>query len=339
MGIPVGINGFGRIGRVVLRIILERGDAFDLCGINLRKADLDYMEYMVKYDSVFHTFQGTVEHDGRDLIVNGHRIRVFSQSDAGQIPWSECGAQYIVESTGAFNSQELASLHFQGGAKKVVITAPAKDEMTPTFVMGVNHWNYSADMDVVSNASCTTNCLAPLTKVIQDNFGIEQALMSTIHASTAKQKAVDARAGRDWRTGRSVIGNIIPSTTGAAKAVGLVIPELKGKMTGMSFRVPTNDVSVVDLTARLVTPTTYEEICHAVHVAAQGPMKGILSYTRDQIVSSDIIGNPHTSILDETAGIMLDDRFVKLIAWYDNEWGYSNKVLDLISHMYRVDRS
>ena len=339
MGIPVGINGFGRIGRVVLRIILERGDDFDLCGINLRKADLDYMEYMVKYDSVFHTFQGTVEHDGRDLIVNGRRIRVFSQSDAGQIPWSECGAQYIVESTGAFNSQELASLHFQGGAKKVVITAPAKDEMTPTFVMGVNHWNYSADMDVVANASCTTNCLAPLTKVIQDNFGIEQALMSTIHASTAKQKAVDARAGRDWRTGRSVIGNIIPSTTGAAKAVGLVIPELKGKMTGMSFRVPTNDVSVVDLTARLVTPTTYEDICHAVHVAAQGPMKGILSYTRDQIVSSDIIGNPHTSILDETAGIMLDDRFVKLIAWYDNEWGYSNKVLDLISHMYRVDRS
>ena len=339
MGIPVGINGFGRIGRVVLRIILERGDDFDLRGINLRKADLDYMEYMVKYDSVFHTFQGTVEHDGRDLIVNGRRIRVFSQSEGGQIPWSECGAQYIVESTGAFNSQELASLHFQGGAKKVVITAPAKDEMTPTFVMGVNHWNYSADMDVVSNASCTTNCLAPLTKVIQDNFGIEQALMSTIHASTAKQKAVDARAGRDWRTGRSVIGNIIPSTTGAAKAVGLVIPELKGKMTGMSFRVPTNDVSVVDLTARLVTPTTYEEICHAVHVAAQGPMKGILSYTRDQIVSSDIIGNPHTSILDETAGIMLDDRFVKLIAWYDNEWGYSNKVLDLISHMYRVDRS
>ena len=337
MGIPVGINGFGRIGRVVLRIILERGDGFDLCGINLRKADLDYMEYMVKYDSVFHTFQGTVEHDGRDLIVNGHRIRVFSQSDAGQIPWSECGAQYIVESTGAFNSQELASLHFQGGAKKVVITAPAKDEITPTFVMGVNHWNYRADMDVVSNASCTTNCLAPLTKVIHDSFGIEEALMSTIHASTAKQKAVDARAGRDWRTGRSVIGNIIPSTTGAAKAVGLVIPELKGKMTGMSFRVPTNDVSVVDLTARLMTPTTYEEICRAVHAAAQGPMKGILSYTRDQIVSSDIIGDPHTSILDETAGIMLDDRFVKLIAWYDNEWGYSNKVVDLIAHMPRVD--
>ena len=323
MGIPVGINGFGRIGRIALRIMLERGEKFELRGINLRKADLDYMEYMVKYDSVFHTFHGTVEHDEENLIVNGHKIRVFSQSDAGEIPWSDCGAEYIIESTGAFNTQELGSLHFKGGAKKVVITAPAKDDVTPTFVMGVNHQTYTPDMKVVSNASCTTNCLAPLTKVIQDNFGIEEALMSTIHASTAKQKAVDARAGRDWRTGRSVIGNIIPSSTGAAKAVGLVMPELKGKMTGMSFRVPTNDVSV--------------EICEAVHQAAAGPMKGILSYTRDQIVSSDIIGNPHTSILDETAGIMLNDRFVKLIAWYDNEWGYSNKVLDLIDYMYTVD--
>ena len=292
---------------------------------------------MVKYDSVFRTFHGTVEHDGENLIVNGHKICVFSQSDAGEIPWSDCGAEYIIESTGAFNTQELGSLHLKGGAKKVVITAPAKDDVTPTFVMGVNHETYTPDMNVVSNASCTTNCLAPLTKVIQDNFGIEEALMSTIHASTAKQKAVDARAGRDWRTGRSVIGNIIPSSTGAAKAVGLVMPELKGKMTGMSFRVPTNDVSVVDLTARLCTSTTYEEICEAVHRAAAGPMKGILSYTRDQIVSSDIIGNPHTSILDETAGIMLNDRFVKLIAWYDNEWGYSNKVLDLIDYMYAVD--
>ena len=292
---------------------------------------------MVKYDSVFRTFHGTVEHDGENLIVNGHKICVFSQSDAGEIPWSDCGAEYIIESTGAFNTQELGSLHLKGGAKKVVITAPAKDDVTPTFVMGVNHETYTPDMNVVSNASCTTNCLAPLTKVIQDNFGIEEALMSTIHASTAKQKAVDARAGRDWRTGRSVIGNIIPSSTGAAKAVGLVMPELKGKMTGMSFRVPTNDVSVVDLTARLCTSTTYEEICEAVHRAAAGPMKGILSYTRDQIVSSDIIGNPHTSILDETAGIMLNDWFVKLIAWYDNEWGYSNKVLDLIDYMYAVD--
>ena len=337
MGIPVGINGFGRIGRIALRIMLERGEKFELRGINLRKADLDYMEYMVKYDSVFRTFHGTVEHDGENLIVNGHKICVFSQSDAGEIPWSDCGAEYIIESTGAFNTQELGSLHLKGGAKKVVITAPAKDDVTPTFVMGVNHETYTPDMNVVSNASCTTNCLAPLTKVIQDNFGIEEALMSTIHASTAKQKAVDARAGRDWRTGRSVIGNIIPSSTGAAKAVGLVMPELKGKMTGMSFRVPTNDVSVVDLTARLCTSTTYEEICEAVHRAAAGPMKGILSYTRDQIVSSDIIGNPHTSILDETAGIMLNDRFVKLIAWYDNEWGYSNKVLDLIDYMYAVD--
>ena len=337
MGIPVGINGFGRIGRIALRIMLERGEKFELRGINLRKADLDYMEYMVKYDSVFRTFHGTVEHDGENLIVNGHKICVFSQSDAGEIPWSDCGAEYIIESTGAFNTQELGSLHLKGGAKKVVITAPAKDDVTPTFVMGVNHETYTPDMNVVSNAACTTNCLAPLTKVIQDNFGIEEALMSTIHASTAKQKAVDARAGRDWRTGRSVIGNIIPSSTGAAKAVGLVMPELKGKMTGMSFRIPTNDVSVVDLTARLCTSTTYEEICEAVHQAAAGPMKGILSYTRDQIVSSDIIGNPHTSILDETAGIMLNDRFVKLIAWYDNEWGYSNKVLDLIDYMYAVD--
>ena len=337
MGIPVGINGFGRIGRIALRIMLERGEKFELRGINLRKADLDYMEYMVKYDSVFRTFHGTVEHDGENLIVNGHKICVFSQSDAGEIPWSDCGAEYIIESTGAFNTQELGSLHLKGGAKKVVITAPAKDDVTPTFVMGVNHETYTPDMNVVSNASCTTNCLAPLTKVIQDNFGIEEALMSTIHASTAKQKAVDARAGRDWRTGRSVIGNIIPSSTGAAKAVGLVMPELKGKMTGMSFRVPTNDVSVVDPTARLCTSTTYEEICEAVHRAAAGPMKGILSYTRDQIVSSDIIGNPHTSILDETAGIMLNDWFVKLIAWYDNEWGYSNKVLDLIDYMYAVD--
>ena len=311
MGIPVGINGFGRIGRIALRIMLERGEKFELRGINLRKADLDYMEYMVKYDSVFRTFHGTVEHDGENLIVNGHKICVFSQSDAGEIPWSDCGAEYIIESTGAFNTQELGSLHLKGGAKKVVITAPAKDDVTPTFVMGVNHETYTPDMNVVSNASCTTNCLAPLTKVIQDNFGIEEALMSTIHASTAKQKAVDARAGRDWRTGRS--------------------------MTGMSFRIPTNDVSVVDLTARLCTSTTYEEICEAVHQAAAGPMKGILSYTRDQIVSSDIIGNPHTSILDETAGIMLNDRFVKLIAWYDNEWGYSNKVLDLIDYMYAVD--
>ena len=281
MGIPVGINGFGRIGRIALRIMLERGEKFELRGINLRKADLDYMEYMVKYDSVFRTFHGTVEHDGENLIVNGHKICVFSQSDAGEIPWSDCGAEYIIESTGAFNTQELGSLHLKGGAKKVVITAPAKDDVTPTFVMGVNHETYTPDMNVVSNASCTTNCLAPLTKVIQDNFGIEEALMSTIHASTAKQKAVDARAGRDWRTGRSVIGNIIPSSTGAAKAVGLVMPELKGKMTGMSFRIPTNDVSVVDLTARLKQPASYHDVCVAMENASRNSMKGIITCTTD----------------------------------------------------------
>ena len=339
MGIPVGINGFGRIGRIALRIMLERGEKFELRGINLRKADLDYMEYMVKYDSVFRTFHGTVEHDGENLIVNGHKICVFSQSDAGEIPWSDCGAEYIIESTGAFNTQELSSLHFKGGAKKVVITAPAKDNVTPTFVMGVNHETYTPDMNVVSNASCTTNCLAPLTKVIQDNFGIEEALMSTIHASTAKQKAVDARAGRDWRTGRSVIGNIIPSSTGAAKAVGVVIPELKGKMTGMSFRVPTNDVSVVDLTARLKQPASYHDVCVAMENAAQNSMKGIITCTNDQVVSSDLTGFSETCIFDETAGIMLDNNFVKLIAWYDNEWGYTNKILDLMAYMHTADQS
>ena len=253
------------------------------------------------------------------------------------IPWSECGAEYIIESTGVYNTTEKASVHLTHGAKKVIISAPSKDDCTPTFVMGVNHKKYTTDMDVVSNASCTTNCLAPMTKVIHDTFGIKQALMSTIHAATAKQKAVDARAGRDWRTGRSVLGNIIPSTTGAAKAVGEVIPELKGKMTGMSFRVPTNDVSVVDLTARLIQPATYHDVCVAMENASKNSMKGIITCTRDQVVSSDLTGFSQTCIFDETAGIMLDDDFVKLIAWYDNEWGYTNKLLDLIAHMYEVD--
>ena len=338
MAIRVGINGFGRIGRVALRIMIERGcSTYQICGINLRNADLDYMVYQVRYDSVFRTFMGSVSHDDRHLIINGKKIRVYSESDASKIPWDDCGAEYIIESTGVYNTLDKASVHLANGAKKVILSAPSKDSCTPTFVMGVNNNTYTSDMTVVSNASCTTNCLAPLTKVIHEAFGIERALMSTIHSSTAKQKAVDSRAGRDWRTGRSVMGNIIPSSTGAAKAVGMVLPELKGKMTGMSFRVPTRNVSVVDLTALLATPTTYEDICDAVHKAAAGSMKGILSYTRDQVVSSDIVGNPHTSILDETAGIMLDDQFVKLIAWYDNEWGYSNKVLDLIQHMYTVD--
>ena len=340
MAIKVGINGFGRIGRVALRIMVERGSAtYQMCGINLRNADLDYMVYQVKYDSVFKTFQGTVERDDRHLIINGKKIRVYSEDDAANIPWDDCGAEYIIESTGAYCTTEKASAHFRHGAKKVIISAPAKDDITPTFVMGVNHKRYTPEMDVVSNASCTTNCLAPLAKVINDKFGIEQGLMSTIHAATSKQKAVDCNGGDDWRTGRSVLGNIIPSTTGAAKAVGVVIPELKGKMTGMSFRVPTNDVSVVDLTARLKQPASYHDVCVAMETAAQNSMKGIITCTNDQVVSSDLTGFSETCIFDETAGIMLDNNFVKLIAWYDNEWGYTNKILDLMAYMHTADQS
>ena len=337
MAIKVGINGFGRIGRVVFRVLMQRKDQFELCGINLRNAELDYMVYQLKYDSIFGRFTGNIEIGENCIIVDGQKIHVFSESDASLINWAECGAEYIVESTGAFNTMEKAALHKIGGAKKVVLTAPSKDEIMPTFVMGVNHETYTKDMDIVSNASCTTNCLAALVKIVHENFGIEQGLMSTIHSATAKQKAVDARAGRDWRTGRSVFNNIIPSTTGAAKAVGRVMPELKGKMTGMSFRVPTNDVSVVDLTARLKKPATYKEICEKIKEASETYMKGIVSYIDDEVVSSDLLGDYHTCIFDETAGIILDDNFVKLIAWYDNEWGYSNKVVDLIAHMYEVD--
>ena len=338
MAIKIGINGFGRIGRVVLRILAEQPDKYEVCGINLRKADVDYMVYLLKYDSVFRRFNGTVEHEGGDLVVNGHKIRVFSQSDAAMIPWSECGAEYIIESTGANNTTEKAR-HFKGGAKKVLLTAPAKDEVTPTFVYGVNSELYQPDMMVVSNASCTTNCLAPLAKVIHQEFGIEQSLMSTIHASTAKQKAVDSRGGSDWRTGRSILNNIIPTSTGAAKAVGRVIPSLKGKMTGMAFRVPTADVSVVDLTARLSRTTTYAEICYAVRHASETYMKDIIGYTTDQVVSTDLIADPCPCVFDEKAGIMLDHDFVKLIAWYDNEFGYSNMVVRMLQHMYDVDQA
>ena len=337
MSIKIGINGFGRIGRVVLRILSEQPEKFDVCGINLRKADIDYMVYQVKYDSVFRNFNGTVEHEGGDLVINGHKIKIFSESDAAMIPWSSCGAEYIIESTGAYNSTEKASRHFKGGAKKVILTAPAKDEATPTFVFGVNIDRYRADMKVISNASCTTNCLAPLAKVIYDEFGIEQSLMSTIHASTSKQKSVDDRAGSDWRIGRSIYGNIIPSTTGAAKAVGKVIPELKGKLTGMSFRVPAPDASVVDFTVRLKTATTYEEICKAVKEASEGELKGILAYTADPIVSADVIGYPCPSVFDEKAGIMLNEKFVKLIAWYDNEFGYTANMCNLIKYIAKVD--
>ncbi len=337
MAIKIGINGFGRIGRVVLRILAENPEKFEICGINLRKADIDYMVYQVKYDSVFRNFNGTVEHCDGNLVINGHSIKIFSESDAALIPWSECGAEYIIESTGAYNTTEKASRHFKGGAKKVILTAPGKDDATPTFVYGVNSDEYRAGMKVISNASCTTNCLAPLAKVIYDEFGIEQSLMSTIHASTAKQKTVDSRGGGDWRTGRSILNNIIPSSTGAAKAVGRVIPGLMGKMTGMSFRVPTADVSVVDLTAHLSSKTTYADICYAVRHASETYMKGIIAYTTDQVVSTDMIANPHPCIFDETAGIMLDDDFVKLIAWYDNEFGYSNQVVRMLEHMYTID--
>ena len=340
MAIQVGINGFGRIGRIALRSMIERGShSYRIAGINLRNADLDFMVYQVKYDSVFRTFMGNVEHDGKHLIVNGQKIRVYSFDKAEDIPWDDCYAEFIIESTGAFLTTESASAHLKNGAKKVILSAPAKDKVTPTFVMGVNNETYNSDMDVVSNASCTTNCLAPMVKVIHNKFGIEEALMSTIHAATAKQKPVDSRGGRDWRTGRSVLGNIIPSSTGAAKAVGLVIPELNGKLTGMSFRVPTADVSVVDLTAKLKTKTTYEEICKAMENAAKGDMKGIIACTKDPVVSTDLTGFPQTCIFDEQAGIMLGEDFVKLIAWYDNEWGYTNKLIDLMRYMYAVDHS
>lgn len=336
MAINIGINGFGRIGGLALRQAMKR-DNLKVCGINLRNADIPHLAYMFKYDSVFGRYDGTVEVAEDAIIVDGQRIRIYSESDASAIKWSESGAEYIIESTGAFNTVEKGSLHLTGGAKKVIVTAPPKDDIMPTFVMGVNNTGYKPEYNVISNASCTTNCLAPLAKVVNDNFGIERGLMTTIHAATAKQKAVDARAGRDWRTGRSVFGNIIPSTTGAAKAVGLVIPELQGKLTGMSFRVPTNSVSVVDMTVQLKSKTTYQDICAAIKQAAETTMKGILEYTSDEIVSTDLRGDSNTCIFDEKAGVMLDDSFVKLIAWYDNEWGYTAKVLDLVEYMYGVD--
>lgn len=336
--IKVGINGFGRIARVILRSLELRDTDIEICGINIHNADLKRMAYQVEYDSVFGRFQGEVEATETGIRINGKDIKVFSEDDPADINWASCGAEYVIESTGKFLTKMAASRHFIGGAKKVILTAPAKSDDVPTFVMGVNNDTYDpATMTVVSNASCTTNCLAPLSKVVNDAFGIEKALMSTIHASTSKQKPVDSNGGRDWRTGRSVFNNIIPSSTGAAKAVGKVIPELNGKMTGMSFRVPSNDVSVVDLTAELKKPATYEQICAAIKKAAEGPMKGIIEYNVDEIVSADLRGNFNTCIFDEKAGIMLDDKFVKLIAWYDNEWGYSNKVIDLTIHVAKTD--
>ncbi len=336
MAIKLGINGFGRIGHVVFRIITERADEFELCGINTRAADLDYIVYSIKYDSVFGRFNGTVEKGEDCIIVNGKKIRIFGEDTPSNTKWSECGAEYIIECTGVFNTTEKASLHFEGGAKKVIITAPAKDKETPTFVYGVNSNTYKPEMKVISNASCTTNCLAPLVKVIHENFGIEQGLMSTIHAATAKQNPVDMK-GKDLRKARSVFGNIIPTTTGAAKAVSKVIPEMEGKLTGMSFRVPCNDVSLVDLTLRLVNSTTYEDICKALKEASQTYMKGIINYCEDEIVSCDVVGDPCSCIFDSKASLMLDGTFVKLLAWYDNEYGYSSMVMNMVKYMAETD--
>jgi len=334
MAVKVGINGFGRIGRLVFRASLNNPNV-EVVGINDPFIDLEYMKYMLKYDTVHGQFKGTIGDKDGKLVVNGKEISVFACMNPEEIPWKDCGAEYIVESTGVFTTTEKASAHFKGGAKKVVISAPSAD--APMFVMGVNNDKYTKDMNVVSNASCTTNCLAPLAKVIHDNFGIIEGLMTTVHATTATQKTVDGPSKKDWRGGRAAAGNIIPSSTGAAKAVGKVIPELNGKLTGMAFRVPTLDVSVVDLTCRLEKPATYEEIKAAVKKASENELKGILGYTEDEVVSSDFIGDSRTSIFDAKAGISLNDNFVKLVSWYDNEWGYSNKVVDLIAYMATVD--
>ncbi len=332
--VKVGINGFGRIGRLVLRASLERDDV-QVVAVNDPFVDPDYMVYMMKYDSAQGRFKGDVSAKDGKLIVNGNEITVFACMDPATIPWKNAGAEYIVEATGAFTTTEKAKAHFEGGAKKVVISAPSAD--APMFVMGVNNDKYTKDMTIVSNASCTTNCLAPLTKVINDKFGIIEGLMTTVHSTTATQKTVDGPSKKDWRGGRAAAANIIPSSTGAAKAVGKVIPELNGKLTGMSFRVPTIDVSVVDLTCRLEKKATYDEIKNAVKEASEGSLKGILGYTEDSVVSSDFLGDPRTSIFDAQAGIALNDNFVKLVSWYDNEWGYSNKVVDLVCHMAKVD--
>lgn len=333
MSVKIGINGFGRIGRLVFRSAFTNFDQCDIVAINDPFIDVEYMAYMLKYDSIHGIFNADIKvEDKNTLVVNGKKIHVFAERSPQDIAWGKVGAEIIVESTGVFTNSTNCQAHLDSGAKKVVITAPVKDD-TPTFVMGVNHENYTPDMKIVSNASCTTNCLAPLAKVVHEKFGIIEGLMTTVHSTTATQKTVDGVSAKDWRGGRAASYNIIPSSTGAAKATALVIPELKGKLTGMAFRVPTLDVSVVDLTAKLKTPTTYEEICKEIKRASENELKGILGYTNEDVVSSDFIGDTRTSIFDEKAGIMLNESFVKLVSWYDNEWGYSNKVLELVCHI------
>jgi len=334
MPVNVGINGFGRIGRIVFRNAVEH-DNVHVVAVNDPFIEPEYAAYMLKYDSVHGQFKGTIEVSGKDLIVNGKKVTFYTERDPANIPWAETGAYYVVESTGVFTTNEKASLHLKGGAKKVVISAPSAD--APMFVMGVNEKTYKSDIQVLSNASCTTNCLAPLAKVINDKFGIVEGLMTTIHSYTATQKTVDGPSGKDWRGGRAAAQNIIPSSTGAAKAVGKVIPELNGKLTGMSMRVPTANVSVVDLTVRLEKAASYETIKKALKDASEGELKGILGYTEDEIVSSDMCGANESSIFDAKAGISLNDNFVKLVSWYDNEWGYSRRVLDLLAYIAKVD--
>lgn len=333
MAIKVGINGFGRIGRLVFRAAAEKPQ-IEIVGIN-DLIDVEYMAYMLKYDSTHGRFKGTVEVKDGKLVVNGKAIRVTAEKDPANLKWNEVGAEYVVESTGLFLTKEKAEAHIKAGAKRVVMSAPSKDD-TPMFVMGVNHAKYTKEMSIVSNASCTTNCLAPIAKVINDAWGIEEGLMTTVHAVTATQKTVDGPSHKDWRGGRGAGQNIIPSSTGAAKAVGKVIPELNGKLTGMAFRVPTPDVSVVDLTVRLKKPAKYDEIKAAMKKASQGELKGVLAYTEDQVVSTDFTGESCTSIFDAGAGIALSDTFVKVVSWYDNEMGYSHKVCDLVIHMDTV---
>ena len=333
MAIKVGINGFGRIGRLAFRAAMQRKD-IEIVGIN-DLIDVEYMSYMLRYDTVHGKFNGTVEVKDGKLVVNGKAIRVTAEKDPSNLKWNEVGAEYVIESTGLFLDKAKAEAHIKAGAKRVIISAPSKDD-TPMFVYGVNHKTYTKDMTIISNASCTTNCLAPITKVLHDNFGVVEGLMTTVHSTTATQKTVDGVSAKDWRGGRAASGNIIPSSTGAAKAVTKVIPALKGKLTGMAFRVPTLNVSVVDLTCRLEKSTDYEAIKAAMKAASEGEMKGILGYTEDDVVSSDFIGDSRTSIFDAKAGIMLNPNFVKVISWYDNEWGYSCKLLDMIVYMDTV---
>lgn len=334
MTIRVGINGFGRIGRLVFRAAQERND-IEIVGIN-DLIDVEYMAYMLRYDTMHGQFKGSVEVKDGKLVVNGKSIRVTAEKDPANLKWNEVGADYVVELTGLFLTKEKAQGHIAAGAKYVVMSAPSKDD-TPMFVCGVNTDSYVKGTQFVSNASCTTNCLAPIAKVLNDVFGIEDGLMTTVHSTTATQKTVDGPSVKDWRGGRAASGNIIPSSTGAAKAVGKVIPSLNGKLTGMSFRVPTLDVSVVDLTVNLKKAASYEEICAAMKKASEGELKGILGYTEDDVVSSDFLGDSRTSIFDAKAGIQLTPTFVKVVSWYDNEWGYSNKVLDLVAHMAKVN--